>query len=91
MKKTIKVTGIECPKCKEFIWSRHRHDFRHCKCGYCYVDGGREYLRFGFGGEDFPEPHTPPEPEVREVEITVSKKKPITITELFNNDDKWEK
>ena len=42
------VKGIECPSCKERIWSRHRHDFRWCKCKEVAVDGGREYLRFVF-------------------------------------------
>lgn len=44
---TMKVKGIECPKCKDRIWSRHRHDFRKCKCGAVFVDGGRDYLRRG--------------------------------------------
>lgn len=64
----MKVTGIECPKCKDQIWSRHRHDCRSCKCGYCYIDGGRDYLRVGYGAggapnEDLPIPQT--------VEITI--------------------
>lgn len=49
--KKIKVKGVECPECKEKIWSRYRHDFRYCECKYTFVDGGREYLRYGF--EDF--------------------------------------
>lgn len=47
--KRIMVNGLHCPRCKEKIWSRHRHDFRHCLCGYCFVDGGRDYMRFGWG------------------------------------------
>lgn len=50
------VHGILCPMCGDELWSRHRHDFRRCKCRYCYVDGGRDYLRMGFGGADFEEP-----------------------------------
>lgn len=46
------VWGIECPKCKEQVWSRHRHDFRYCGCKAVFVDGGRDYLRSG--GEVFP-------------------------------------
>lgn len=34
-----------CRKCKDFIFSRHRHDFVTCKCGSISVDGGQEYLR----------------------------------------------
>lgn len=43
----MKVQGIECPYCKDQIWSRHTHDFRTCKCGKVFVDGGRDYLRVG--------------------------------------------
>lgn len=50
------VQGIECPLCKAQIWSRSHHDFRHCPCGYCFVDGGRSYLRWGYGGDKFPQP-----------------------------------
>lgn len=42
-----KTTGIECLICGDKIWSRHQHDFRRCKCGKCFVDGGRAYLRYG--------------------------------------------
>jgi hypothetical protein len=44
----MRVEGIVCPQCKEWIWSRHRHDFRPCKCGRVFVDGGRDYTRYGF-------------------------------------------
>lgn len=43
------VTGIECPICGDQIWSRHTHDMRYCSCEYCFVDGGRAYLRYGWG------------------------------------------
>lgn len=45
----MRVNGIQCPRCEEKIWSRHRHDFRYCICEYCYVDGGFDYLRYGWG------------------------------------------
>lgn len=48
----MKVTGIQCPRCYEEIWSRHRHDYRFCSCGYSSVDGGRDYLRFGWGDRE---------------------------------------
>lgn len=48
----MKIHGIECPRCKERIWSRHRHDFRRCSCNYCFVDGGRDYTRMGWGAVD---------------------------------------
>lgn len=34
-----------CRKCKDFIFSRHVHDFFTCKCGAISVDGGQDYLR----------------------------------------------
>lgn len=43
------VTGIECPVCGDKIWSRHRHDFRSCECGYSNIDGGRDYIRTVWG------------------------------------------
>lgn len=45
----IKVHGIQCPRCNEKLWSKYRHDFHYCGCGYCFVDGGRDYLRVGYG------------------------------------------
>jgi len=51
----ILVDGIECPMCKEQIWSRYGHDFRRCPCKYCFVDGGRSYLRYGWGDKDIPQ------------------------------------
>ncbi len=41
------VNGVRCPECKEEIWSRSVHDFRYCSCEKTFVDGGREYLRYG--------------------------------------------
>lgn len=60
------VTGVQCPKCGEKIWSRHRHDFRHCKCGAIFVDGGREYLRYG--GQDLK--------SIKHVKLRVKAEKP---------------
>ncbi len=48
-KKKMRVAGVECPVCLEKIWSRHRHDYRHCKCGYSSIDGGRDYVKVGYG------------------------------------------
>lgn len=41
------VKGIECPHCKDRVYSRSVHDFRSCECGKSFVDGGKEYLRKG--------------------------------------------
>lgn len=43
----VKVLGVLCPQCNEAIWSLSRHDFRECGCGASFVDGGRDYLRYG--------------------------------------------
>lgn len=42
--------AVICNKCDDFIFSAHRHDFRECKCGNIFVDGGQEYLRRGGKG-----------------------------------------
>lgn len=44
MKKIIQ-NQVKCNKCKDEIFSKHRHDFVRCKCGAIAVDGGMEYLR----------------------------------------------
>lgn len=43
-----RITTLTCPSCEDEIFSRANHDFRTCKCGEIFVDGGFEYLRFGF-------------------------------------------
>jgi hypothetical protein len=37
--------GIVCPKCKDRIFSRSRHDFVSCKCGEVSIDGGLDYCK----------------------------------------------
>ena len=39
---------IKCKKCGDIIESLYRHDFKYCKCGKVFVDGGSDYLRFGY-------------------------------------------
>lgn len=39
--------SIECLLCGDKLRSRNRHDFRECKCGNSYVDGGSCYPRWG--------------------------------------------
>jgi len=63
----MRVQGIECPLCGDRVWSRATHDMRYCRCGYCFVDGGRSYSRIGYGGDGFPRPWKVP----REIEIEV--------------------
>lgn len=38
----------KCAKCGDVIESTHRHDFRHCKCGAIFIDGGLAYQRYGW-------------------------------------------
>lgn len=40
--------AARCVHCNDEIESKHRHDFRSCKCGTVFVDGGKSYLRRGF-------------------------------------------
>jgi len=49
----MKVSGIECLKCHDKIWSRYTHDFRYCKCETVAVDGGRQYLRIIGDARDY--------------------------------------
>lgn len=39
--------GIKCNLCQDVVFSEHRHDFKYCKCGETFVDGGTDYLRTG--------------------------------------------
>lgn len=43
--KRIKRNAVRCATCKQEIESKHRHDFKFCKCGAVGVDGGKDYLR----------------------------------------------
>jgi hypothetical protein len=40
--------GIRCTLCDTELFSWFRHDFKYCKCGACFVDGGFDYLRAGY-------------------------------------------
>lgn len=39
---------FKCAACGDVITSRHTHDFRKCKCGAIFVDGGDAYTRLGW-------------------------------------------
>lgn len=43
---------IKCLKCNDIIESKYEHDFRKCKCGSCFIDGGTEYTRIGGNFDD---------------------------------------
>lgn len=36
---------IRCTKCGDTPYSAHRHDYKKCKCGATFVDGGMVYSR----------------------------------------------
>jgi hypothetical protein len=44
----MEMSKIRCKKCNDIIESVHVHDFKKCKCGKVMIDGGDEYLRFGW-------------------------------------------
>lgn len=39
--------AAKCLKCNDEIESMHVHDFKYCKCGTIFVDGGKDYIRRG--------------------------------------------
>jgi hypothetical protein len=43
----IKRNAMHCLACDQVVESKHVHDFKECKCGNVFVDGGHEYLRWG--------------------------------------------
>jgi hypothetical protein len=36
-----------CKQCDDIIESKHKHDFKWCRCASIYIDGGLDYLRRG--------------------------------------------
>ena len=38
---------IKCLKCNDIIESKHVHEFKYCKYGACFIDGGDKYTRIG--------------------------------------------
>lgn len=42
---------IKCKLCGDIIESKSRHDWRQCKCGSVFVDGGLDYSRVGWDGD----------------------------------------
>jgi tRNA(Ile2) C34 agmatinyltransferase TiaS len=41
----IYSNAVECTHCGETIRSHNQHDYRSCKCGETFVDGGSWYSR----------------------------------------------
>ena len=56
MKREIVIMNkIRCKKCGDIVESKHRHDFKMCKCESVGVDGGHDYLRRTANKEDYEE------------------------------------
>lgn len=43
-----KAAIVRCTRCDTTLQSQDVHDFRNCKCGNIFVDGGNEYDRRGW-------------------------------------------
>lgn len=51
----IVTNKVKCLLCDTEVESKHRHDFKSCKCGNIAADGGKEYIRRVGNGLDNPE------------------------------------
>lgn len=71
---TIKHNRAQCLNCKEVVESMHRHDWVACSCWEVdpkhgiFVDGGHDYLRYGYRNKAEFKPmfETEGEPEPKE-------------------------
>lgn len=43
----VYVNRARCKKCGDIIESKSVHDFKQCKCGAIFTDGGKDYIRRG--------------------------------------------
>lgn len=43
---------IRCKLCGDILESTSVHDFKRCSCGKCFTDGGLDYARRGFDGDN---------------------------------------
>lgn len=46
-------SSLRCRKCQDIITSTYTHDFKRCSCGAVFVDGGQDYMRFGWPNGDY--------------------------------------
>jgi ribosomal protein S27AE len=44
----ITRNAAKCVNCGDVVESIHRHDFVRCNCGDIFVDGGLDYVRYGW-------------------------------------------
>lgn len=54
MSAPLRRNRARCLLCRDVIESLHRHDFRWCKCGAIFVDGGKDYRRRGWDDSKVP-------------------------------------
>lgn len=45
--KQIVLNRGQCSLCQDVIISRYRHEYKTCRCGKSYIDGGKDYIRSG--------------------------------------------
>lgn len=38
----------KCLRCDQVVESKSRHDFVSCPCGGIFLDGGLDYIRYGW-------------------------------------------
>ncbi len=53
MEPKVEHQGLHCLVCEDYIFSESVHDYKHCTCGHCFVDGGKEYFRYGYFDPEF--------------------------------------
>lgn len=41
-REVVVVNKAQCRLCGDIVESKHEHDFRRCKCGEIFVDGGEK-------------------------------------------------
>jgi len=51
-REVVVTNKAQCRLCGDVIESKSGHDFRRCKCGEIFVDGGKNYLRRGASSLD---------------------------------------
>jgi hypothetical protein len=52
MQTKVRVKTVTCPQCQVEIYSRARHDYHSCYCGKTTVDGGFDYLSYGWASKE---------------------------------------
>ena len=45
VREVVVTNKAQCKLCGDVIESKHRHDFKWCKCGEIAVDGGKSYIK----------------------------------------------